>query len=156
MNERQAEQAQGPRDEQRSAPPSRDQPTDDQLSALLQIAPFHHWLGLKLLDRSEDQLTIGMPWRDEIVSNTKLPAVHGGIISSLIDLTGLYSILAVGGIARATADLHIDFHRPATPGLLRAVGRPVKLGRQISVAEVKVIDEGERLLASGRGAYVGG
>jgi uncharacterized protein (TIGR00369 family) len=73
-----------------------------------------------------------MPWRDEIVSNPKIASAHGGILSALIDLTGLYTILAAGGTPRATIDLHVDFHRPALPGQLRAIGRLVKMGRQIS------------------------
>src|SRR3546814_15253690 len=74
-----------------------------------------------------------MPWRDEIISNPTVGAAHGGILSALIDLTGLYTVIAMGGSARATANLHVDFHRPALPGLMRAIGRPVKLGRQISI-----------------------
>ena len=35
--------------------------------------------------------------------------------------------------------LHVDFHRPATPGQLRAIGRPVKMGRQMSVAETRIV-----------------
>jgi uncharacterized protein (TIGR00369 family) len=82
-------------------------------------------------------------------------AVHGGILSALIDLTGLYAINAFGGTARATSDLHVDFHRPATPGSMRAIGRVVKLGKQLSVAETRIEDSAQRLVASGRAAYVG-
>jgi uncharacterized protein (TIGR00369 family) len=71
-----------------------------------------------------------MPWRDEIVSNPMIGSAHGGILSALIDLTGLYTINALGGSARATADMRVDFHRPATSGpLVRAIGRVIKLGR---------------------------
>ncbi|HMS19810.1 MAG TPA: hotdog fold thioesterase [Sphingorhabdus sp.] len=127
----------------------------EQLRAMLLIAPFHQWLGLEIAALTENALTLEMPWRDEIVSNPMIGSAHGGILSALIDLTGLYTINALGGSARATADMRVDFHRPATSGPLRAIGRVVKLGKQLSVAETRIEDAEGRLLASGRGAYVG-
>ena len=126
-----------------------------ELRKMLHIAPFHRWLGLDIVDLTERKLILEMPWRDEIVSNPMIGSAHGGILSALIDLTGLYTINALGGSARATADMRVDFHRPATSGPLRAIGRVVKLGKQISVAETRIEDAEGRLLASGRGAYVG-
>jgi uncharacterized protein (TIGR00369 family) len=127
----------------------------EQLRAMLLIAPFHEWLGLDIASLTGEELILEMPWRDEIVSNPMIGSAHGGILSALIDLTGLYTINALGGSARATADMRVDFHRPATSGPLRAIGRVVKLGKQISVAETRIEDADGRLLASGCGAYVG-
>lgn len=125
-----------------------------ELRKMLHIAPFHRWLGLDIVDLTERKLILEMPWRDEIVSNPMIGSAHGGILSALIDLTGLYTVNALGGTARATADLRVDFHRPATSGPLRANGSVVKLGKQLSVAETRIEDSAQRLLASGRGAYV--
>jgi uncharacterized protein (TIGR00369 family) len=126
-----------------------------ELREMLHIAPFHRWLGLDIVDLTEQELILEMPWRDEIISNPMIGSAHGGILSALIDLTGLYTVNALGGTARATADLRVDFHRPATSGPLRAIGSVVKLGKQLSVAETRIEDSAHRLLASGRGAYVG-
>lgn len=126
----------------------------EELRDLLALAPFHRWLGLSIAEVGANELVISMPWRDEIISNPTVGAAHGGIVSALIDLTGLYTIIAMGGAARATADLHVDFHRPAKPGPLRAIGSPVKLGRQISVAATRILAADGTLVASGRGAYV--
>lgn len=127
----------------------------DQLRSMLLIAPFHQWLGLDIAELTDDALILEMPWRDEIVSNPMIGSAHGGILSALIDLTGLYTINALGGSARATADMRVDFHRPATSGPLRAIGKVVKLGKQLSVAETRIEDVEGKLIASGRGAYVG-
>lgn len=126
----------------------------EQLRATILIAPFHRWLGLDIVALTADELILEMPWRDEIVSNPTLGSAHGGILGSLIDLTGFYTINAFGGSVRATADMRVDFHRPATSGPLRAIGRAVKLGKQLSVADTRVENSDGRLLASGRGAYV--
>jgi len=118
------------------------------------ISPFHRWLGLKAVMVAREQIEISLPWREEFVSNTKIEATHGGILAALIDLTGLYAVRAAGGIVSATADLRVDFHRPATRGTVLACGMVVKLGRRISTADVRVTDTSQVLLASGRGAYL--
>ena len=123
------------------------------LQDMLDIAPFHQWLGLKIQSCSEDGLELTMPWRAEIISNPVLGAAHGGVLAALIDLTGLYTLLMLGTRAKATADLRVDYHRPATAGPLVARGQVIKIGRQISVAEARIFGPDDRLLASGRGAY---
>ena len=95
-----------------------------------------------------------MPWREEIVSNPMIGSVHGGVLASLIDLTGLYTLLSQGVTAKATADLRVDYHRPATSGPLTVTGQVVKVGRQISVAESRIVGPEGKLIASGRGAYI--
>jgi uncharacterized protein (TIGR00369 family) len=95
-----------------------------------------------------------MPWHEEIVSNPVLGAAHGGVLAALIDLTGLYALVILGTRATATADLRVDYHRPATAGPLIARGQVVKTGRQISVAEARIFGPDDKLLASGRGAYI--
>ena len=125
----------------------------EQLEEMLRIAPFHQWLGVEIKSYSADQLQLLMPWRNEIVSNPLLGAAHGGVLAALIDLTGLYTLLAMGAKVKATADLRVDYHRPATSGPLTATGRIVKIGRQISVAETHITGPEGKLVASGRGAY---
>ncbi|WP_299195418.1 hotdog fold thioesterase [uncultured Erythrobacter sp.] len=125
----------------------------EQLEEMLRIAPFHQWLGVEIKSYSADQLQLLMPWRNEIVSNPVLGAAHGGVLAALIDLTGLYTLLAMGAKVKATADLRVDYHRPATSGPLIATGRVVKIGRQISVADTHITGPDGKLVASGRGAY---
>ncbi|ATW02154.1 MULTISPECIES: hotdog fold thioesterase [Sphingomonadaceae] len=126
----------------------------ENLADIMQIAPFHRWLGLKIIQQNNDHLELEMPWRDELVSNPVIGAVHGGILASLIDLTGLYAIIAAGGIAKATVDMRVDYHRAATNGPLLAFGQVVKLGKTISTADTRIIDDDDRLVASGRGTYL--
>jgi uncharacterized protein (TIGR00369 family) len=120
----------------------------------LMISPFHRWLGLNANMVTREQIEIALPWREEFVSNIAIEATHGGILAALIDLTGLYAVRAAGGIVSATADLRVDYHRPATRETVLARGRVVKLGRRISTADVRVTDTSQVLLASGRGAYL--
>lgn len=125
-----------------------------ELQKTLMRAPYHRWLGLKVLKASAERVEIAMPWREEMVSNAEIGATHGGVLAALIDLTGLYAIRAAGGVVSATADLRVDYHRPAIGGTVVACGSVIKLGRRISTADVRLLDGSQTLLASGRGAYL--
>ena len=59
--------------------------TLEELNRALLVAPFHRWLGLDVVDLTERELILEMPWREEIISNPMIQAVHGGILSALID-----------------------------------------------------------------------
>ncbi|MBX9896441.1 MAG: PaaI family thioesterase [Qipengyuania sp.] len=127
--------------------------TPELLEQALHVAPFHQWLGVSLRESGPDGITIAMPWREEMISNPALPAMHGGVLAALIDLTGFYTVLAAGHVCTSTADIHVDYHRPASRESLTARGIIVRIGKRLSVAEVRVSGETGKLLASGRGAY---
>jgi uncharacterized protein (TIGR00369 family) len=128
--------------------------TRELLTEYLNISPFHRWLGLKIGKLTESVLEIHMPWREEIVSHPEPAMVHGGIISSLIDLTGLYTLFSQGARITGTAHIDVDYFRPATEGPLIAKGSVLKMGRMISTAEVSIFGPNDTLLASGRGIYL--
>ncbi len=107
------------------------------LQRALGIAPFHAWLGLRILSSGDGRLEIEMPWRDEIVSNPRIGSAHGGVLASLIDLAGMYAILT-----------------QTTAGPIRVRSEVVKLGRSLSVASAELFGPSERLVASGRGSYL--
>lgn len=127
--------------------------TIEQLEELLAVAPFHRWLGLTVKTFAPGQLELEMPWRDEIVGNTQIGAAHGGVLATLIDLAGVYALLAAGYKVKATADMRVDYHRPATKGPLVASSKIIKAGRQISIADTQILGPDGKLFASGRGAY---
>ena len=129
-------------------------PTREELTQYLRFAPFHKWLDLRVGKITKDGLEIIMPWRPEIVSNPDpTPVVHGGILASLIDLAGLYAVLAQGIKTNSTAYVHVDYHRPATSGPISARAKVLKIGRLISTTETFVYGPDGTLLASGKAGY---
>lgn len=114
--------------------------------------PYHQWLGLQVEALSADGITLLARFRDEWVVNPDGGYVHGGVLAALVDLAADWSLVAHTGRGVPTIDLQVDYLRPAR-GDLRAVGRIVKLGRQVSLAEASVYDAAGQLLARGRGAY---
>ena len=124
------------------------------LDEMVRDAPYHRWLGVTLKALSSEGVEILLPWREEFVSHPKVRYTHGGILAALIDLAGDYAIAARLGRGVPTIDMRIDYHRTALPGPLVARATAMKIGNTVATAEAQVFDEGGKLVASGRGAYL--
>jgi uncharacterized protein (TIGR00369 family) len=125
------------------------------LDALVRAAPFHRWLGIRLVALDEEGVTIALPWRPELVSDPGSGSTHGGILGAMIDLTADYAIAAKLGRGVPTIDMRVDYHKAGLPGdELLGRGRVLKLGRTIASAEAVVTRRDGTLIASGRGVYL--
>ncbi|WP_459614723.1 PaaI family thioesterase [Bordetella sp. 2513F-2] len=128
-------------------------PTKEEVQARLRRGPYHEWLGIEVLSVAEGEIELSAKWREEWVVNPDGRYTHGGILAALVDLTADWALVSQTGRGVPTIDLRVDYHRAAMPGDLRAKGKVVKFGSQVSVAEAHVYDADGKLLASGRGAY---
>jgi uncharacterized protein (TIGR00369 family) len=126
----------------------------DQVEALLLRGPYHQWLGLKVVSVGDGGIELTATWRPEWVVNAERGYTHGGILATLVDLTADWALVSKTGRGVPTVDLRVDYHRAAMPGDLRCLGKVVKFGGQISVAEAQILDADGKLLASGRGVYM--
>jgi uncharacterized protein (TIGR00369 family) len=127
--------------------------TIEQVQQLITRAPFHQWLGIKVLALHDDGIEVKATWREEWVVNTERRYTHGGILAALIDIVADYAIAARIGRGVPTIDMRVDYHAAAMPGDLIARGKVIKAGRQFSTAEAQIFDAQGKLLASGRGTY---
>ena len=127
--------------------------TAEELQVRLIANHFNEWMGLKIIDLDEEKIEIMMSWREEMISNPKARVTHGGILGALVDVAADFMIAAKLGAPAPTVDMRVDYHRAASPGDLRAVGRIIRVGGTFSTAEAEVFDGDEKLIASGRGLY---
>ena len=127
--------------------------TAEELQVRLVANHFNEWMGLQIINLDEEKIEITMRWREEMISNPKARVTHGGILGALVDVAADFMIAAKLGAPAPTVDMRVDYHRAASPGDLRAVGRIIRVGGTFSTAEAEVFDGDERLVASGRGLY---
>jgi uncharacterized protein (TIGR00369 family) len=78
--------------------------------------------------------------------------VHGGMVATLLDtaMGGACATTLTDGQGFLTADLHVEFYRPARPGTLRADGRIVQRTKRIAFCAAELTDTYGQLLASAR------
>ncbi len=128
----------------------------EKLEERLTANPFNAWMGLRILKLTDDEIEIGMTWREEMISNPKARITHGGILGALIDVAADFMVGAKLGAPVPTVDMRVDYHRVAAPGDLKVVGRIIRLGSTFTTAGAEVYDGDGRLIASGRGLYFTG
>ena len=112
----------------------------EKLQERLTANKFNDWMGLSITKLDEEFIEISMKWREEMISNPKARWTHGGILGALVDVTADFMIAAKLGAPAPTVDLRTDYHRAATPGDLKALGRIIRIGRTFSTAEAEVLD----------------
>lgn len=78
--------------------------------------------------------------------------VHGGMVATLLDTAMGHACVARLGRGETflTADLHVEFYRAASPGLLRAEAEVAHESRRAVFCAARLYDEGGTLLAAAR------
>lgn len=127
--------------------------TVESVQELIARAPYHRWLGVKVIHVDDQGIEIEAIWREDWIVNPDRRYTHGGILAALVDLAADWALVSKTGRGVPTIDIRVDYHRVAMPGNLRARGRIIKFGRQFSVAEAQIFDQEDMLIASGRGTY---
>jgi uncharacterized protein (TIGR00369 family) len=126
------------------------------MSRVLAAIPYARFLGVEEA-RSDGALELVLPFRDEIVGNVRLPAVHGGVLGAFLELTALLRLIDESGTDRVPKPItfSVDYLRSAGPATTRARAEIFKLGRRI--ANVHVIawqDDRARPVAAGNGKFL--
>jgi uncharacterized protein (TIGR00369 family) len=117
--------------------------------------PFNKLLGITLESMGDGRAVLALPVRPELVGDPRRPAIHGGVLSSLIDTAGgLAAWNALGPDQTvSTVDMRVDYLEPAGLGApLRAAAELVRKGNRVCHVRVTVF-QGDCLVAEGRAVY---
>ena len=125
----------------------------DILRLMEEKVPFNRLLGIRGESIRPGHAVMGLSPRPELIGDARRPALHGGVISSLVDTAGgvaAWSSLELGESV-STVDLLIDYLEPArVDAPLRAEARLLRKGNRVCVTRVHVTQDGV-LVAEGRG-----
>ena len=124
--------------------------------AALAHIPYAEFLGVRTETDDKGLITV-LPFRDDIVGNAALPAVHGGVVGAFLELAALVQLLEQtdGERVPKPINMSIDYLRPAGPRDTRARAEIVKHGRRI--ANVRVLawqDDPNKPVAAGIGNFL--
>lgn len=102
----------------------------------LKSNPFNEVVGIEFGEQHEDGVTLHLKLRDEHLNSAGV--VHGGVTFTLADSAVGYAVTRIVGKRCTTAELKINFLKPATQGVLTARSRILRKGRRLVVARAEV------------------
>ncbi|NLT24386.1 MAG: thioesterase family protein [Syntrophorhabdus sp.] len=130
--------------------------------------PFNRLLGLSIESMGPEGVTVSFRMRGELMGHRKRRMVHGGVISSVIDVTG--GLVAFMGAQErmdktleaklerfgrvSTIDLRVDFLRPGTGMTFTATARTLRTGNKVAVTRTELTNDTGELIAVGTGSYI--
>jgi uncharacterized protein (TIGR00369 family) len=117
--------------------------------------PFNRLLGIRGESVAAGRGVLVLPVREDLIGDPRRPALHGGVLSSLIDTAGGVAAWSALGPDESvsTVDLRVDYLEPAgLGGPLRAEAELIRKGNRVCHVKVAVTQDG-RLVAEGRGVY---
>ena len=133
--------------------------------------PFNKLIGMKIDNLDLENIRIRFEMRPELVGNFMRGNLHGGVISTVLDVTG--GMLAWTGIMKkmegstfeeiterfakiGTIDLRVDYLRPGLGKYFVATGSTLRTGNKLSVIRMELHNDEGILIAVGTGSYVVG
>jgi uncharacterized protein (TIGR00369 family) len=124
-----------------------------EIGGVLTGSPFHQFLNMRLVRAERGLVEIALPFREEFIADPESAYIHGGVIAALADVAGCFAVIASVGYDVPTIDLRIDYLKPAFREDLRALGRTVKTGRTLAIADAEIYNAQNVLIAVGRGLF---
>jgi uncharacterized protein (TIGR00369 family) len=139
------------------------------IKEMFEKIPFNKVLGLKVELISADCVKTRFEMRDEMMGNFERGMLHGGVISSAIDVTG--GLSAAIGIREkmrgetleaklkksnkvSTIDLRVDFLRPGLGKQFVVTAHNLRTGNKVAVTKIELHNDQNDLIAVGTGSYI--
>lgn len=147
---------------------------DAAMKALAGSVPYIGFLGIEF-ERRGDELTAVLPFRDVLIGNPLLPALHGGVTAAFLEVTAVMTLnwsylwddLEAGKLDLTdcapqdlprqpkTVDFTVDYLRTGLPRDAYARARITRAGRRYASVQVEAWqDNRDRLYAQAMGHFV--
>lgn len=133
--------------------------------------PFNRTLGLKLKSIEPDTVHLTFTMRNELVGNFLQNILHGGVISSVLDMAGGAAAI-VSAVQKlpahsldelsaqlgksSTVNLHVDYLRPGKGEHFVAKSWVLRSGNKITVTRMELFNQDDILIATASGTYLVG
>ena len=133
--------------------------------------PFNQFLDIEIDELSLERVTMHLPMKPELIGNYVQGILHGGVIATLLDVTG-GAMALIGAMDRhqhlsthermsklaklGTIDLRVDYLRPGRGQRFTACASLLRSGNKVAVVRSELFNEEGLLVAVGTGTYLCG
>ncbi len=141
------------------------------VASFFERIPFNRLLGIELDELSTERVTMHLPMKPELIGNFVQGILHGGVISTLLDVCG-GAMALIGAFDKhqhlssqermtrlsklGTIDLRVDYLRPGRGQRFTANAVLLRSGNKVAVVRSELHSEDGTLVAVGTGTYLTG
>jgi uncharacterized protein (TIGR00369 family) len=120
--------------------------------------PFNRVLGIEVAALRSGFARLEIPFRPELIGDAHRPAIHGGVLSALIDTAGgaaAFTLVNLPDDRVSTIDLRVDYLRPGEARRLVAEATVSRMGNRVASVDIVCFhpDQPDRLIATGKAVY---
>ncbi|MDA0977325.1 MAG: PaaI family thioesterase [Proteobacteria bacterium] len=134
----------------------RDEGRAGDVQALLDHIPYARFMGFRA-EVEGDTVTTIMPFKDSLIGNVSLPALHGGTIGALLEVTSVMQLLFDTQCERLprTVDISVDYLRSGYPVDTYGQAIVTRQGRRVANVRAEIWQTSrDRLIATSHGHFL--
>jgi uncharacterized protein (TIGR00369 family) len=112
------------------------------MQAVVERIPYARFLGIRV-DQKGNEITTIMPFKQELIGNVNLPALHGGVIGAFLEMTAVIQLLFDTSCERLpkTIDVSIDYLRSGRPRPTYGRATVTRHGRRVANVRSEIWQE---------------
>ena len=126
------------------------------VGAALDRIPYARFLGVRVAQDERGSIIV-LPFRDDLIGNTWLPALHGGVVGAFLELVAVGTMLAHSDLEKVPKPINFSIDYLRSVGPVETLGRAViiKHGRRIANVRVPAWQSDEaKPVAAGTGNFL--
>jgi uncharacterized protein (TIGR00369 family) len=135
---------------------AREAGTSPDIDAMLAAVPYCAWLGVTAAVK-DGIVTLQMKFDPKLIGNPIIPAIHGGVIGSLLETAAIVQVVWQTGAVKfpRPVDVTIDYLRGGKPVTSYARAYLARQGRRVVNARAEMWQDDEtKPIASFRGHFL--
>jgi uncharacterized protein (TIGR00369 family) len=134
----------------------RDEGRGQDMAAVLAEIPYARFLGVEVQQQGNEVITV-LPFKHELVGNERLPAIHGGVLGALLEVTSVLQLLYETSCERLPKTVDVNFDYLRSGRAVTTYGRAIvnRQGRRVANVRSELWQaERDRPIALSQGNYL--
>jgi len=126
------------------------------MAAVLEHIPYARFLGVEIQQQGLEVITV-LPFKEQLVGNERLPAIHGGVIGALLEITSVLQVLFETSCQRLPKTVDVNFDYLRSGKAMTTYGRAIvnRQGRRVANVRCELWQENrEKPIALSQGNYL--
>ena len=134
----------------------RDSGRGQDMTAVLEKIPYAQFLGVEVAQQGNEVITV-LPFAEHLIGNERLPAIHGGVIGALLEVTSVLQLLFETSCARLPKTVDVNFDYLRSGKAVTTYGRAIvnRQGRRVANVRSELWQENrQKPIALSQGNYL--